>query len=182
MLLLYEYHLMSSFEQPTNITGRRKEKKSSLEEIPLRLAKSPLHRKIQFFLQKSYGGDDLYLEKKFPSVRRTADLVLMGQKKIIEVQTSLIGIKEMMERERDYRSLGFEVTWLLYDKVFFCDPLPLVTRFFFAKRAFIFSFHDERLFQFQDLDHRNVSVDDFFRQKPFYQKVYPFLKKLFFQS
>jgi hypothetical protein len=124
---------MSSFEQPTNFTSRGKEKKSSLGASPFRLAKSPLHRKIQIFLQKSYGGDDLYLEKKFPSLRRTADIVLMGQKKIIEVQTSLIGIKEMMERERDYRSLGFEVIWLLYDKVFFCDPLPLITRFFFAK-------------------------------------------------
>jgi competence CoiA-like predicted nuclease len=173
---------MSSFEQPTNFTSRGKEKKSSLGASPFRLAKSPLHRKIQIFLQKSYGGDDLYLEKKFPSLRRTADIVLMGQKKIIEVQTSLIGIKEMMERERDYRSLGFEVIWLLYDKVFFCDPLPLITRFFFAKRAFIFSFHDERLFQFHDLDRHNVSVDVFFRRKPFYQKIYPFLKNLFFQS
>ncbi len=176
MILLYEYHLMSSFEQSTSASPHKRKKRGEPSDARFRMAKSSLHRDIQLFLCNYYSGEDLLMEKKFPSIKRTADLVLLKQKKVFEVQTSLIGIKELLERERDYRSLGYEITWLLYDKIFYCEPPLLVTRVFSSKNTYYFSFHNEKLFLFRNLDLEPVPVDLFFQPDPFYKKCLRFFK------
>jgi competence CoiA-like predicted nuclease len=165
---------MSSFEQFTSNSHHKRKKKEQSSDARFRMAKSALHRNLQLFLCKHYSGEDLFMEKKFPSIRRTADLVLLKQKKVFEVQTSLIGIKELLERERDYRSLGYEVTWILYDKIFLCEPPLLVTRVFYSKNTYYFSFHNDELFLFRNLDLEPVPVDLFFRPDPFYKKCLRF--------
>ncbi len=129
------------------------EEKNTVRPPPLlRRGKSTLHRDMQHFLKNAYGGKYLFLEKKFPSINRTADVVLMEEKRVIEIQTSLIGIGQMLQRTEDYKSIGFEVVWLLHDRVFLLKPPPLVTRFFSSQKAYFFSFHNEKLFTFFNLD------------------------------
>ncbi len=147
------------------------EKKNTLRPPPLlRRGKSTLHRDMQHFLKNAYGEKELFLEQKFPSINRTADVVLMEEKRVIEIQTSLIGIPQMLRRTEDYKSIGFEVLWLLHDRVFLSKPTPLVTRFFSSQKAYFFSFHDEKLFSFFNLDLEPCPLSKLFSKRLFLKR------------
>ena len=58
------------------------------------------------------------LEHHFPSINRIADVVLLSQKIIFEIQCSPISLEEVQNRIRDYESLGFKVIWILHHHKF----------------------------------------------------------------
>lgn len=78
--------------------------------------KSITHLQIQLAL--SYLLPKSALEVPFPSIRRIADVVWEEKNLIFEVQCSPIQAEEVIARNRDYASLGFQVVWILHDQCF----------------------------------------------------------------
>lgn len=72
--------------------------------------KSALHLKLQQQLALLVGGQ---MEQRFDSISRIADVYSPSKNLIIEVQCSSIALEEMEARNRDYRSLGLRVVWVL---------------------------------------------------------------------
>ena len=79
-------------------------------------SKSEKHLLIQYEIQKKIPGT--ILEKPFPSIGRIADVVWEEKQMIFEIQCSFITEKEVKERTEEYRSLGYEIIWLLDDRKF----------------------------------------------------------------
>lgn len=80
--------------------------------------KTQTHLAIQYFLQNLFIEDNCSLEMRFPEIRRIADVVLLPQKLIFEIQCSPISKEEILQRTRDYSSLGYLVIWILHDWTF----------------------------------------------------------------
>jgi competence protein CoiA len=78
--------------------------------------KSPTHFQIQLVLQKKLPGCEI--EKVFSSINRIADVVYVQEKIVFEIQCSSISAREIEERNRDYASLGYQVIWILHDRLF----------------------------------------------------------------
>lgn len=58
------------------------------------------------------------LEHRFSTINRIADVALLPQKIIFEIQCSPITLEEVKNRYQDYGSLGFTVIWILHDQKF----------------------------------------------------------------
>lgn len=78
--------------------------------------KSLVHLQVQQKLSAILPLDESDLEHRFPSIQRVADVVWKPQKLIFEVQCSAIYAEEILARNRDYASLGYQVVWILHDK------------------------------------------------------------------
>ena len=141
----------------------------------IRRASSDLHNQLQKFLKNEFIATDVVLEKHFSEIGRIADVVFLKEKLVIEIQTSLIRISEMLERQQDYTKLGYSVVWLLYDQVFFGPKKPIVTRFFYNKKAFVFSHGPQNRFVFYDLDQKEVALKMLIRTPPFFQRFIQFI-------
>jgi competence protein CoiA len=79
--------------------------------------KTAAHLHLQYFLQKQIGPE-LSLEVPFPSMARIADAVWEKEKIVFEVQVSPMSSSEMLSRVADYRSLGYEIVWILSDTLY----------------------------------------------------------------
>lgn len=75
--------------------------------------KTLIHLNLQLQLKKRLNAK---MEVPFPQIKRIAD-ILHG-KTVFEIQVSPISKEEVEERIRDYRSLGLNIVWILYDKTF----------------------------------------------------------------
>ncbi|MBA3956925.1 MAG: hypothetical protein H0X51_00820 [Parachlamydiaceae bacterium] len=85
---------------------------------PCRLnGKSMVHLQVQMHIQKLIP-EKIVLEQSFPSINRIADVVWMGRQLVFEIQCSPITAVEVLERNRDYASLGFTVIWILHEQRF----------------------------------------------------------------
>ncbi len=81
-------------------------------------SKSERHLLIQLHIQKQLPPGESLIEKAFPSIRRIADLSWETRKIVFEIQCSSISQGEAMARNAEYRSLGYEVIWILDDRLF----------------------------------------------------------------
>jgi len=79
-------------------------------------SKSEGHLVLQTSLQERIPG--LEMERLFPSILRIADLCWEAEKIVFEIQCSPITIYEAERRRRDYWSEGFDLVWLLDDRLF----------------------------------------------------------------
>lgn len=86
--------------------------------------KSFLHLKIQEYLCKAIPSNEAKMEVRFPAIRRVADVVWEKRKIIFEIQCSTISSIEVENRIRDYYAIGYDVVWVLHDKLF---NKPLLT-------------------------------------------------------
>jgi hypothetical protein len=68
------------------------------------------HLKTQRELAKQFQG---LLEQPFRSIARIADVYVPSQGLVIEVQYSPIRLDEVLQRQRDYQSIGLCVLWIL---------------------------------------------------------------------
>jgi competence protein CoiA len=82
-------------------------KKCSLHQKSLR------HLQVQWRLQQLLGN--CQLEVPFTAIKRIADVVWFDEKIVFEVQCSPITAQEVLQRNKDYNSQGFQVVWLLHD-------------------------------------------------------------------
>ncbi len=80
--------------------------------------KSFRHLFFQQLLYKQLESQNVAMEHSFKEIGRIADFVWFDKKIIFEIQCSPISSEEISARNRDYRSVGFTVVWLLYDKRF----------------------------------------------------------------
>jgi competence protein CoiA len=79
-------------------------------------SKSEDHMLAQVQLLKSFPEGALKMERPFIEINRIADLCWESEKIVFEIQCSPISEKEAEMRTSDYRSIGYEVIWLLDDK------------------------------------------------------------------
>lgn len=93
------YHLQQ--EQPCRQSGKGME-----------------HLQLQCFFQRSLLEGDCFLEHRFPTINRIADVAWVSKRLIFEIQCSSITAEEVAQRNRDYESVGWEVIWILHEKNF----------------------------------------------------------------
>ena len=79
---------------------------------------------------------ELFLEYPFPTIGRIADAVYFPEKLIFEVQCSPISLTEVQRRIRDYGSLGFEVVWVLDDRLYNKSTLSTSELYMREQRSF----------------------------------------------
>jgi competence protein CoiA len=80
--------------------------------------KSLEHLQTQIRLQRIIGQHACHLEYRFSQIHRIADVAWPAEKLVFEVQCSPISAKEVAERIKDYRQVGFEVVWILHEQTF----------------------------------------------------------------
>lgn len=80
-------------------------------------AKSAAHLAIQNFLQAALG-DRAEQEVRFDKIGRIADVASFPQKCVFEVQCSPISEVEVAQRIADYNSIGWQVIWILHDRLY----------------------------------------------------------------
>lgn len=79
--------------------------------------KGSAHIRIQNYIQQKLGSE-CEQEVRFSEISRIADLAFFKEKIIFEVQCSPIAANEVQSRIKDYKSVGWEVIWLLNDYLF----------------------------------------------------------------
>lgn len=80
--------------------------------------KSLVHLQVQSHLLHLFPNTECFLEHRFPSIKRIADVVWEPQKLIFEVQCSPIFAAEVASRNQDYANQGYQVIWILHDRCF----------------------------------------------------------------
>jgi len=101
--------------------------------------KNSVHLEIQKALIQSLPPGESYLEKRFPSINRIADVVWEPKKQIFEVQCSPISLKEVKSRMEDYAAVGYSVTWILHDNRFNRKKLSAAEYYLRPSHAFFTS-------------------------------------------
>lgn len=77
--------------------------------------KGMAHLQAQLYVKEQFPPDECQLEVRFPAINRIADVAWKPGKVVFEIQCAAISAKEVAERNRDYRSVGWEVVWILHD-------------------------------------------------------------------
>lgn len=80
--------------------------------------KSMVHLQVQCLLKKILPQEECFLEFRFPEINRIADVAWVSKKLIFEIQCSPITALEVQQRNRDYRTQGYQVIWILHDRCF----------------------------------------------------------------
>lgn len=81
-------------------------------------SKSEDHLLLQLQIQSLFIEGEIALERPFLSIGRMADACWERHKLVFEIQCSMITRAETEERTRDYGSLGYQIIWLLDDRLF----------------------------------------------------------------
>lgn len=76
--------------------------------------KSMQHLMLQHHLETILPKGEVQLEYRFPMIKRIADVAWIKEKIIFEIQCSPISAAEVLQRNADYASQGFQVVWLLH--------------------------------------------------------------------
>ncbi|NDE63055.1 MAG: hypothetical protein EB053_01730 [Chlamydiae bacterium] len=141
----------------------------------IRRAPSDLHAILQKFLKNKFFDSEIELEKPFSKIGRVADLVFEKEKLVVEIQTSLIRVTEMLQRQEDYKKVGYSVLWLVHRDLFLKENRPLVTRFFYKKRAYAFSFGPQNQFHFYNLNLQQIQVEKILCRPPLFERILRFI-------
>ena len=107
-------------------------------------SKSIDHLILQSALLKKIPS--LQAEKPFPKLLRIADLCWEEQKLIFEIQCSPISTLEVASRNRDYAKEGYEVIWLLDDRLFNKKRLKIAEAPLRTRTCFFFSLKKEKIY------------------------------------
>ncbi len=81
-------------------------------------SKSEDHLLAQLSLQKILPAGESIVEKPFTEIFRVADVAWEPCKIIFEIQCSLLTAKEAEHRMKDYKTIGYQVVWILDDRIF----------------------------------------------------------------
>lgn len=82
--------------------------------------KSLEHLSVQLFIKDAYvkEGMEAHIEHRFPKIGRIADVYIPANKLVFEIQCSPMEASEAIERNKDYKSLGINVVWILHTMTF----------------------------------------------------------------
>lgn len=78
--------------------------------------KSLTHLNVQRQIESQLPKGECVLEKIFPEIHRIADLYWEKERLVFEVQCSPMSKEEMLERTKNYRSIGCEIVWILHER------------------------------------------------------------------
>lgn len=81
-------------------------------------SKSQDHMLAQLAIQKLLPPGETTLEKPFLQIARVADLIWERPKIAFEIQCSMISPLEIKQRMIDYAKVGYQVVWILDDRIF----------------------------------------------------------------
>lgn len=76
--------------------------------------KSMPHLMLQFYIESVLPKGEVHLEYRFSDIHRIADVAWVKEKIVFEVQCSPISAEEVLQRNADYASQGYQVVWLLH--------------------------------------------------------------------
>lgn len=99
-------------------------------------AKGMDHLQNQRYICSLLPQGEAFLEHPFPQIGRIADVAWLPKKLIFEVQCSPISAQEIEQRNQNYRSLGFQVVWILHDKQFNRPRLSAAEQFLLTSPHF----------------------------------------------
>lgn len=77
--------------------------------------KSLEHLQLQLRILDLLPRGECFLEHRFPTMARIADVLWLPQKIVFEIQCSPISALEVMQRTQDYSAMGYTVVWILHD-------------------------------------------------------------------
>lgn len=80
--------------------------------------KTEEHLRLQLSLAAGIPLNQASIERPFPEIKRIADVAWEEKKIAFEIQCSPISMEEAKNRCEDYRSIGWEVLWILSDRRF----------------------------------------------------------------
>lgn len=80
--------------------------------------KTEPHIRTQQYLLEQLPKGECALEYRFEGICRIADVVWFPQKIVFEVQCSPISKEEVASRNQDYKSIGYDVVWILHERRF----------------------------------------------------------------
>jgi competence protein CoiA len=80
--------------------------------------KTEEHLGLQLLLASRIPETEAQIERAFPEIGRIADIAWETRKLVFEVQCSPISLHEVQTRCQDYRSIGWDIVWILSDKRF----------------------------------------------------------------
>lgn len=80
--------------------------------------KTQEHINLQLMLAEKIPRGQGSIERAFPTICRIADVAWEERKIVYEIQCSMLSEQEAQKRCVDYRSLGWEIVWILSDKKF----------------------------------------------------------------
>lgn len=78
--------------------------------------KGMVHLEVQSFICQTLPAHEGAIEYRFPEIGRIADVAWIPKRLIFEVQCSPISAEEVSRRNQDYKSVGWEVVWILHDQ------------------------------------------------------------------
>lgn len=113
-------------------------------------SKTQDHLLAQLQLQKLFPENAIQIERPFRQIARIADACHEGEKIIFEIQCSHISQKEAEQRICDYRSLGYEVVWLLDDKRFNKRSVTLTEEYLRTKSTYYLSIRQGLFSEYYD--------------------------------
>lgn len=105
-------------------------------------SKSEDHLLIQLQIQNLFSTKEIQMETPFLPIHRIADLAWEKEKIVFEIQCSSILPKEVEARVRDYRKIGYEIAWLLDDRLF--NRRTIRPAEFFLRSYCCYFFHFQR--------------------------------------
>ena len=112
--------------------------------------KSEDHHILQLQIQKLLTPKRVTIEHPFLTIHRIADLIWEQEKIIFEIQCSKIEPFEAEKRIIDYGKMGYQVVWLLDDRLFNKRYLRPAEEFLRDHTAYYFSFARTGLSYFYD--------------------------------
>jgi competence protein CoiA len=104
------------------------------------------HLRLQLHLQQKFPEKEAFLEFPFFSIHRIADLVWEPPKIVFEIQCSPLKLSEAKGRVFDYGSLGYQVVWLLDDRLFNQKIIGEAEMFCRSHKAYFVSFSKELIY------------------------------------
>ncbi len=104
-------------------------------------SKSEDHLLLQLQIQKDFPHGEILMEKPLLKINRVADLLWEKKKIAFEIQCSLLSLPEAEWRTKEYKTAGYEIVWILDDRIFNKKKLRPAETFLRDRLSFFASFH-----------------------------------------
>ncbi len=109
-------------------------------------SKSEDHLVAQLQIQKLFPPGELQIERPFFQISRIADLCWEKEKIVFEIQCSKIEIPEAESRIRDYKTIHYDVIWLLDDRLFNRKLLRPTEEFLRSRASYFFNLKNSKYY------------------------------------
>lgn len=113
-------------------------------------SKSEEHLLLQLQLKKLLPEKEAEIEHPFPSINRVADVLWEKEKIVFEVQCSIILETEVRNRITEYTKCGYQIIWILDDRLYNKRTLRPAEKFLRSTQAYFASVNRRGSSEFYD--------------------------------